>query len=179
MRLTKIVAACALIVSLAGCMTEKRKRAEFFAAQETVRKPPKDQKSQPPPPFTREEAEDAICETVIARFARDASARSKTDAEVVFVGLTPTNLDPNPGFLRKFERRKPAVLPISAAARSDDNHWIEKTSGKRGVVLRIERIDWDGFYTVRVPYVWSAGSSSHEHAESFQLSWKRGRWVVL
>jgi len=178
MRLTRSVIASLLIAGLVGCMTEKRKRAEFFAQQEdTSGKPPKAKvKQSQPPPFTRAEAEDAIVEAVIVRFVREAS-QLKPVAEAIFVGFTPANADPNPGYLKRFEKLKTPVFPISSAARVDDGGWIDKASGKRGVVLRIERIDWDGFYAVRVPYVWAA-NAGNEHAAFFPLVWKRGRWVV-
>jgi hypothetical protein len=176
MKLTRIVVRSLLILILAGCMSEKRKRAEFFAQEETVLDPRRNKKIQPPP-FTRAEAEDAICEAVIVRFAREASARSKSEAEAIFVGLTPANADPNPGYLKRFEKLKTPVLPISAAARLGDGRWIDKVNGKRGVALRVERIDWEDFYTVRVPCVWSVGSGN-EQAAFYQLYWKKDRWMV-
>lgn len=179
MNLNRIFAAMLLGTLLAGCASEKAKRAEFFAQNGTVREAPKNKKIQPPP-FTRAEAEEAICELVIVRFAHDASAWRKTGAAVIFVGLTPNHLDPEPGFLRKFESRKIAILPSSAAARSEDNKWIDKSSGKRGVTLRIDGIDWRDFYHVQVAYAWSVDSSAGtEQTSILQLSWKKGRWIVL
>ena len=107
-----------------------------------------------------------------------ALSRLKTAVSTVFVAFSTSNEDPNTEFLRKFENQKIRALPISAAARSDNNTWIDKRTGARGIALRIERIDLIDFYNARVPCSWSADPSG-ELPLIYQVSWKRGKWVVL
>ena len=178
MKFSEICSLMLLAAVLSGCATEKGKRAEFFDPQQKVPQSAKDKKNAKPPPFTRFEAESAIGEAVILRFARDASAHLKTAVGTVFVAFSTANEDPNTEFLRKFENQKLRAMPISAAKRSETNTWVAKQTGTRGVALRIERIDFDGFYNVRVPCSWSADPSG-EFPLLYQLSWKNGKWVVL
>ena len=178
MKTAEVFAATLWVAVLCGCASEKQKRAQFFEPQQKASPSAKSKKDAKPPPFSRLEAETAIGEAVVLRFSRDASSQLKTAVGTVFVAFGTANEDPNAEFLRKFESQKLRALPISAAARSAHNTWIDKQTGTRGVALRIERIDLVDYYNARVPCSWSADPSG-ELPLIYQVSWKRGKWVVL
>lgn len=167
-----------LIAFLCGCASEARKRAEFYMPNQPAITGSSRKKNAPAAPFSRAEAETAICEAVVLRFAHDASVQLKTAPGTVFVELTPNKLDPDPEFLGRFASTKFRVAPISAAARSEDNRLIEKQTGKPGVSLRIERVDWLDRYNVEVPFAWSVGADN-ELVFFYRLAWKKGKWIVL
>ena len=150
MKSLKILSWILLIGLVGGCASEKRKRAEFFGPKDVTPSASKRKEKQQTPPFSRAEAEDAICEAVTRRFARDASSQLKAPVKVVFLSLSPSKLDPDPVFLSRFGKSGPRALPVSAAVRSAANALIEKQSGDRGVLLRVERVDWMDYYSVQV-----------------------------
>ena len=177
MRLSEALIIGFALACLAGCATERSKRDEFFAPKETVTQTKKGKKNQQPPPYTRDEAETAICEAVVLRFTRDASVREKEPVNRVFVGFTTDNVDPAPRFIERFRSQKIQVLPASAGSKSEDKGGTEAKAGKRSVSLRIDRIDWGDFYNVRVPCFRSARPGEGVDF-TYPLSWKRGKWIV-
>ncbi|MBI4662066.1 MAG: hypothetical protein HY735_24860 [Verrucomicrobia bacterium] len=167
-----------LIAVLAGCASEARKRSEFFAPKESSEMAQRRKKEPRPPPYTRAAAEDAICEAVVRRFAEDAAGRLQTPVALVFVAFTPSRLDPDPGFLKRFTSKKLQARPFSSATRSEPNQLIEKGTGERGVSLRIDRVDWLDYYNVEVPCSWSPDASS-DVAFFYRLGFRKGKWILL
>ena len=178
MKSLKILSWILLIGLVGGCASEKRKRAEFFGPKDATSSAAKRKEKQQAPPFSRAEAEDAICEAVTRRFARDASNQLKTPVKVVFLSLSPSKREPDTVFLSRFGKNGPRALPVSAAVWSAENSLVEKQTGDRGVLLRVERVDWLDYYSVQVPCAWSA-DASNELTFVYKLTWKRGQWTVL
>lgn len=162
---------------LCGCVSEKTKRAEFFAPTMTSADLAKQKKRSLKPPFSRAQAEDEICEAIVRRFARDASSRLRTSSGLVFLGLTEGRMDPDASFLGRFADNRLDVFPISAAAYSPENWIIDSETKKRGAALVIERVDWIDFYHADVPCLWAA-EKSKELLFSYKLAWKNGKWSV-
>jgi hypothetical protein len=161
----------------AGCVSDQDKRADFFAPRQSASDAAKQKKNPSKPPFSRSDAEDEICGSVIGRFAEDASAELKTSLGVIFLALTENRLDPQARLLQRVGNKRVRVLPASAASRSANNWIVEKESGKRGVILTIKSVDWLDYDNVQVACSWSA-EGTKELVFLYQLTRKNKKWSV-
>jgi hypothetical protein len=160
-----------------GCVSDQAKRADFFAPKQSASDAAKQKERPSKPPFTRSEAENEICGSVVRRFAEDASLELKTSLGVVFLGLTENRLDPQARLLQRFGSNRLRVLPASSASRSANDWVIEKESGKRGAILTIKSVDWLDYENVQVACSWSA-EGSKELVFLYQLTRKNKKWSV-
>lgn len=166
-----------LMAVLAGCASEKTKSPEFYAPKFTAADMAQLKKRPSKPPFAREEGEDEICEVLIRRFAQDSSSALKSAPGLIFVGLTQSRSDPTATFLKRFGGGKLRVLPASFGTYSPEHMVVEQQTGKRGVLLVIERVDWLDYDHVRVSCTWFAEESKGLEF-LYPLTRKSGQWSV-
>lgn len=177
MKQKTILSGMLLAVFMSGCASEADKRAEFFSPQMPTGAAAKTKKAPAKPPFTRAEAERAIGDVVVHRFALDSSGELKAPVDIVFLSIGPNRGDPDTAFLKHVTGKNPKVLPSSAAVRSRENLFVEEKTGKRGIPLRIERVEWIDYYQVQVDCSWLPNAGK-ELSFVYQLAWKKGKWEI-
>jgi hypothetical protein len=167
---------CVAIGMAAGCASRQQDYSGFFAADTATDQRPTAKKEEKPPKFTRGEAEEKICITVVRRFTEDASSRLGGPIGAIYLSVGDAKLDAPESILSRASIKGTRVRRASEMKTPD---LAAGTLGsERQLALTISRIDWIDYYSAQAFCAWNEAGKA-PLLFSYDLVYKSGSWRVL
>jgi hypothetical protein len=121
-------------------------------------------------------AEDDVREAVFRYMFENNASLMQNNAPIIFLGVE-GGQDPSPEFLERFAKQWPPVEPRSSASVSAVTGAVDKKTGKRGLIFRIESLRWVSDSEAEVVGGYYEGGLSAS-GNVYRVKSEAGKWVV-